>query len=48
MREPYVPNLRDKIVVWISNAILRLATQGYRDCLNDVIGKGMGLQWPSR
>jgi hypothetical protein len=48
MTEPYAPTLRDKIVVLIANAILRLATQGYRDCLNDVVGKGLDKRWLNR
>lgn len=37
----YQPNRRDKIVVIVANAVLRLATRQYQDLLKGLIVSGM-------
>lgn len=37
----YQPNRRDKVVVWLSNQLMRLATKEYRALLSEFILRGV-------
>jgi hypothetical protein len=44
----YQPNKRDKIVVWLSNRLLRLATKEYRALVSEFIRYGMDTNKSTR